>query len=465
MTAAPSAARPRTVLAVCFATGFTTLIDQAILTVAVPALRADLGATGSEIQWVLAIYSLTFGLALIPAGRLGDAYGRGRLLVGGLALFSAASLVGALATAPWVLILARLLQGIGAGTANPQVIGLIQDHFTGPGRSRALGSYAAVASLSGMVAPVVGGLLLAAAGPDTGWRLVMAVNIPFGLATCVVALRHLRLARPARERRADLDLPGIGLLSLITLCVLLPVVGSGRPAGWFALGVVALGALVWWERRLARRGGMPVVLPALVRSPGFVLGTVVAMCWFGSSLGTGVVITLALQEGLGLSPLWAGLCLMPSALAMGVASAVGWRVVGRWGRASVTLALGVLAVVLAGTVLAVLVLPAGVLPLVLAGSQLLAGAAGGLVTAPNQGLTLALAPPGAHGLAAGFFQVSQRISSTLCLAACTGAFVAATGPEGYRTGVATALGIALALTAVAALASALDRRPARVPSP
>ncbi|GAA1852046.1 MFS transporter [Pseudonocardia ailaonensis] len=457
---------PRTVLVICLATGFTTLIDQAILTVAVPALRSDLGASPSEIQWILAIYSLAFGLALVPAGRLGDAVGRGRLLVGGLVLFSGAAVLGALATSPWALVLARLLQGIGAGTANPQVIGLIQDQFTGVARNRALGAYAAVASLSGVVAPVVGGLLLAVAGPERGWRLVMAVNIPFGLVTVLLAVRRLTMRGDRRGHRVDLDLAGIALLSLVTIAVLLPVVGAGTPVVWIVVGIGSLGALVVWERRLGRRGGTPLVLPALVRSRGFVLGTFVAMCWFGSTLGSSVAITLSLQAWLGLSPLAAGACMVPSAVAMGLASALGWRAVGRWGRMSVTAALGALAVVLAGSVAAVLVLPAGVMPAVLAGSQLLAGAAGGLITAPNQGLTLALAPSGAHGLAAGFFQVSQRISSTICIAACTGAVIAGSGAAagGHRAGLVLALGLALALVVVALVASALDRRPLAAPT-
>ncbi|SDH43318.1 MFS transporter [Pseudonocardia oroxyli] len=451
--------RSRAVLPICLGTGFATLIDQAILTVAVPSLAADLGAGATDLQWILAVYSLTFGLALVPAGRLGDLLGRERLLVGGLALFSAATLVGAVAIAPWMLILARVVQGVGAGTANPQVIALIQDHFRGSARTRALGAYAAVASLSGLVAPLIGGVLLAVAGPGLGWRLVVAVNIPFGLLTCAVALRTLSFARPARERRVDLDLPGVALLSLVVLGVLLPVAGAGWPAIWLPLAVAALGGLVLWERRLGARGGVPIVAPTLLRSRGFVLGTLVAMCWFGSALGLSVALTLSLQDWLGLSPLVAGLCLVPSAVAMGVTSAVGWRVVGRWGRLSVTWALGLLAAVLTGSVAALLTLPQQALPLALAAGQLLAGAAGGLVTAPNQSLTLALAPPGAHGLAAGFFQVAQRISSTVCIAACTGVVASATHP---RIGLVAAFGIAVVLTVAAtvlsAAASTFDRR-------
>ncbi|MEU6699709.1 MFS transporter [Pseudonocardia sp. NPDC046786] len=451
--------RNRLVLAVCLATGFTTLLDQAALTVAVPALRSDLGADTAQVQWILAAYSLTFGLALVPAGRLGDAHGRHRLLVGGLALFSSASLLGACASDPWMLVAARLLQGLGAGTANPQVLGLIQDRFEGTGRTRALGAYATVAALSSVLAPLVGGGLLAIAGPETGWRLVVAVNVPFGLATCLVAALRLGRGHPVRDGRADLDLVGVALLTLLTLCVLLPVVGAGPPLAWSAAGVAVLVTLVRWERRVARRGGTPVLLPALLRSRGFVLGTLVAMCWFGSSLGSTVVITLALQDGLGLSPLAAGLCTVPAAIGMGLVSWLGWRVVTRWGRPSVTVALASLLLVELGTLGAVLTLPDAALPWTLAGSQLLVGAAGGLVTAPNQGLSLALAPAGARGLAAGFFQVSQRISATLCLAAGTGLFVVAGAAGSWRTGLATGIGLAAALIAVALVASAADRRP------
>ena len=449
---------PPAVLVICLGTGFTTLLDQAILNVAVPALRTDLSATGSEVQWILAIYSLTFGLALVPAGRLGDTRGRGRFLVGGLALFSVASLLGAAADDPRVLFLARLLQGAGAGMANPQVIGLIQDHFTGPARSRAFGAYATVAAVSATLAPVVGGLLLTAAGPSIGWRLVMAVNVPFGAATCLLAVRGLDLGRPPERVRPSVDLVGIGLLSVITLAVLLPLVG-GPVVVPVVVGLGALAALPWWERGFARRGGVPVLLPALVRSPGFVLGTVVAMCWFGSNLGTSVATTLALQERLGLSPLLAGLCLVPQAVAMGLMATVGWRLIARWGRALITAALSALAVVLATEIAVVLLLPTALLPAALVLSQLFAGIAGGLVTSPNQALTLAHAPPGAHGLAAGFFQVSQRISSTICIAACTGAILAATGSNSQRTGLMIALIIALSLIGVAVIASAFDRRP------
>ncbi len=182
----------RAVLRVCLATGFVTLLDSAILTVAAPALRAELGATTAQLQWILAGYSLTFGLALVPAGRLGDRLGRGGPLAVGLGLFAVGSLVGATASDADVLVAARLLQGAGAGTANPQVIGLLQDHYAGPARARALGAYASTGAFAMVLSPLVGGGILSALGPAAGWRAAVGLAAPLGLTVMVVALRALR---------------------------------------------------------------------------------------------------------------------------------------------------------------------------------------------------------------------------------------------------------------------------------
>jgi MFS family permease len=295
-----------------------------------------------------------------------------------------------------------------------------------------------VGSLSAIAGPVVGGTVLGLAGPALGWRLAVALSIPFSLVTCLVAARYL--PRPDRPpRRAHLDVGGTALLGLVTVCVLLPVIGVGGSGpvivvGWLAAAGLAGAALV--------------------------LGTVVAMCWFGSALGLGLVVTLFLQEGLGLSPLVAGLCMLPSAVAMGISSTLGWRVVGRYGRRSVTWMLGLLVATLAVMLLLVGVLPAGALLAAVVLSQLLTGAAGGLITSPNQALALAHAPPGANGLAAGFFQVSQRIASTLCLAAAGGVFVAVAVPGDlatYRLGFSVGILLSAVLALVALVASLVDR--------
>lgn len=225
----------RRVLLVCVAGGFTTLIDQSVLNTAIPALRESLHAQPAHLQWIVAGYSLAFGLALIPGGRLGDVRGRKWFFVGGLALFTLVSLLSATATEPWVLIAARLLQGAGAGLVNSQMIGTLQDVFQGQLRARALGMYAVTGGLAFALGPPIGGAVLAAVGPEQGWRLTFLLNVPFGLATLLLAVRHLPRPRPS-ARHADLDLVGLLLVAALTLVLMLPFVqppagpaGSGSP--------------------------------------------------------------------------------------------------------------------------------------------------------------------------------------------------------------------------------------------
>src|SRR3954471_3223067 len=132
----------RRVLLVCMAAGATTLLDQAVLNIAIPSMRHSLGAGAADIQWIVAGYSLAFGLALVPGGSLGDLHGRKRLFIAGVAVFLLAGVTAATGGGPGTLIGARLVQGAAAGIVNSQVIGTIQDVFHGVDRGRALGLYA-----------------------------------------------------------------------------------------------------------------------------------------------------------------------------------------------------------------------------------------------------------------------------------------------------------------------------------
>lgn len=454
-----------------------TLLDQASLTVAVPSLRASLEASTAQVQWILAAYSLTFGMVLVSAGRLGDRWGRKRLLIAGITVFSLASSVGALAQSATVLILARLAQGLAAGVANPQVIGLIQDTYRGPRRARALGAYASTAALSGLLGPLVGGALIAIAGGDQGWRLVLAVNVPVGLTTAALAAWWLPARAPEQLHAGrDVDVVGQALLGAAALGLLLAVVGSPLASvpgwAWTAVAAAAVVALVWWERRYARGGRRPVMLPELWRSRPFAMGTGVAAFWFGAVLAAGVVVVLALQEGLGLTPLQAGLVTMPGAVASAVAASVSHRLLARHGRRLVTAALATLILVESVMLMATLHAPTTWLVPAIVGLQVCAGASGGVVSAPNQALTLDHAPVADRGLAAGFFQVSQRISSTLSIAAVTGVVVAVAVPGdlgSYREALARGLGIVIVMLIASVVCSLLARdhwgRPGRSKAP
>ncbi|WP_405362944.1 MFS transporter [Kitasatospora sp. NBC_00085] len=446
----------RRVLLVCVAGGFTTLLDQSVLNTSIPALRESLHAQPAHLQWIVAGYSLAFGLALVPGGRLGDVRGRKWFFVTGLALFTVVSLLSATATEPWVLVAARLLQGAGAGLVNSQMIGTIQDVFSGQLRARALGMYAVTGGLAFALGPPVGGAVLAAVGPEHGWRLTFLLNVPFGLATVALAARHLPRPRPS-ARHADLDLVGLLLVGALTLTLMLPFVQPPAWTGWlgFAGGAcLLLGALAWWQRRYARAGGHPLIHPALTRSAPYALGTAVAMAQFGSSLAAGLVLAMFLQDGLGLSPMGAALVSLPSAVSMGVASALAWRVVQRFGRRTVTAGMTLSALVMLTSGLVVHWAPAGALPWLLAALQLLGGAAVGVMGATNQAYVLRHAPAEAAGVSGAILQMTQRIAAAVSISALSGVYLRATGGGGgHRAAYTYASAVCAALAGLAVLAS------------
>ncbi|MFD8087191.1 MFS transporter [Kitasatospora sp. NPDC059722] len=451
----------RRVLLVCVAGGFTTLIDQSVLNTSIPALRESLHAQPAHLQWIVAGYSLAFGLALIPGGRLGDVLGRKWFFVTGLALFTLVSVVSATAADPGVLIAARLVQGAGAGLVNSQMIGTLQDVFEGQLRARALGMYAVTGGLAFALGPPVGGAVLAAVGPEHGWRLTFLLNVPFGLATVLLAARHLPRPRPS-ARNANLDLVGLLLVGALTLALMLPFVQPPAWTGWLAFAAVAallLGTLVWWQRRYARSGGHPLIHPALTRSAPYALGTATAMAQFGSSLAAGLVLTMFLQDGLGLSPMGAALVALPSAVAMGFASALAWRVVQRFGRRTVTAGMtgSALAMLLSGLVAHWA--PAAVLPWLLALLQLLGGASVGLMGATNQSYVLRHAPAEAAGVSGAILQMAQRIAAAVGISALSGVYLRATDAGGgHRSAYLYASLVCAALAGLAVLASVLAGR-------
>src|SRR5829696_5106925 len=157
-------------LAVCLVGGFMVLLDVSIVNVALPSIRDGLGASESELQWVVSGYALTFGLLLVPAGRVGDVRGRRTMFVLALALFTLASLACGLAPTSMFLVVARLVQGLAGGLLTPQISALIQQLFRGRERGTAFGLFGTVVGVSTAVGPLLGGALIAIFGPDHGWR-------------------------------------------------------------------------------------------------------------------------------------------------------------------------------------------------------------------------------------------------------------------------------------------------------
>lgn len=307
-------------LSVCLVSAFMTLLDVSIVNVALPSIRAGLDASPAELQWIVSGYALTFGLVLVPAGRLGDARSRRAVFMTGLALFTVASAAAGMAPTVLFLLLARLVQGVASGILNPQVAGLIQQLFQGAERGRAFGALGAVIGIATAVGPLLGGALIALSGPEEGWRWVFYVNIPVGVAALLLAWRLL--PAPVYGERQGLDPLGVLLLGAGVFCVLLPLVQEQQwrtDLKWLLVlgGAVLIALFALWERR----AGAPMVDLALFRLRSYTLGAAIALLFFAGFTAVFFIFTLYLQNGLGYSALGAGLAITPFAVGSGAASA------------------------------------------------------------------------------------------------------------------------------------------------
>nr|WP_243715486.1 MFS transporter [Micromonospora sp. KC207] len=450
-------------LGVSLVAAFMTLLDVSIVNVAVPSIDRALRATPSDLQWILSGYALTFGLVLVPAGRFGDARGRRNAFVLGIALFTLTSALAGLASSPGWLVAARLVQGAAAGIVNPQVTGLIQELFRGAERGRPFGLLGATIGISTAVGPLLGGLLIAFGGEQDGWRWVFFANVPVGVVAVVLGWRLLPTRPAGAPDGHRLDPIGVLLLGVGVVLLLLPLVQQGQwhsPWKWALLpaGVAALAAFGRWERRFARHG-TPLFDLGLFGFRSYALGSLIALMYFGGFTAIFFVLTLYLQNGLGYRPLVAGLTITPFALGAAAASAIGGRLVNRYGRPLV--AVGLLVVVLSlGAVEFVLRSdPHGPIPLLIAGPLLVAGLGSGLVIAPNQILTLAQVPVPQAGSGAGMLQTGQRIGSAAGIAAVGSAFFSALSGSGgdWSSALRHSLLLAMGIIALALLAALLDR--------
>lgn len=435
--------------------GFMTLLDVSIVSVALPSIQRGLGASPAEVQWVVSGYALTFGLALVPAGRIGDALGRRRMFLIALAAFVVCSAAVGAAPTTGLLIAARLAQGLAAGALAPQSSALIQQLFRGAERGRAFGRFGATVGISTAVGPVVGGLILALAGDGAGWRWIFFVNVPIGVLALVLAARLLPAG--GGGDRGHVDLVGVALLGTGVLALLLPLVqaeAGGVTGLWwlFVLGAGLIAVFLGWERRMLARGREPLVDPRLLTStPGFASGAALGTVYFAGFSGIWLVFALFFQDGLGYTPLESGLAVTPFALGSAVSAVLGGRLVGRFGRGLTVAGLAGVVVGLLGTAAALRFAspqwagPAAVGPL------LVAGLGGGLVISTNVTMTLRSVPVHMAGSAGGALQTGRRIGAAVGTAALTAVFYAVLAGSGgdVRLAGGAAIGGAAAWIALA----------------
>jgi EmrB/QacA subfamily drug resistance transporter len=451
-------------LTVSLAGSFMTLLDVSIVNVALPSIERDLGAAATSAQWVVSGYALAFGLALVPAGRLGDSLGRRRMFLIALSAFVATSALSGAAPTITLLIAARLLQGVAGGMLLPQGSGLIQELFGGAERGRAFGFLGATVGLATAAGPVIGGVILAAfTGPD-GWRWIFYVNLPIGLVALVLAARLL--PGPTRRggwRGVHLDLVGSLLLGGGVLGLLLPVVDAGdggltRLWPLFGLAVGLLAGFAWWQARTVRRGRQPLLDPQLVHTAGYAPGLTIGLAYFVGFTGIWLVLALFFQDGLGYSPLRSGLAVTPFALGVAASAVLAGRLVGRVGRWLTVAGLTTTVVGLAATALVLRQVGGDRAAWAAAGPLLLAGLGGGQVTSPNVTLTLASVPVRMAGAAGGALQTAQRIGAAIGTALLASVFYRVLNGSGhaYPAAISDALLVACGLMLLALLLAIAD---------
>jgi MFS family permease len=310
-------------LAVLLMGPFMAQADATIANVATPSIREDLGASGAALELVVGGYMIAFAVLLITGARLGQTHGYRRVFVLGVTTFTIASALCGLAPTPAVLVAARVLQGAGAALMFPQTLTGIQLSFEGAERARAIGLYAIALSSGAVAGQILGGALISLDVAGTDWRAIFLVNVPIGAAVALAAARVL----PADDERAtrQVDVRGVATLSAAIVLVVLPLV-LGRAEGWpawawisLAASAPALALFVAVERRIAARGGAPLMNLAVIARPAVSWGLVALLMATGTYYALLFTLAQYLQQGLGRSPLLSGLTLVPWVAAFGVA--------------------------------------------------------------------------------------------------------------------------------------------------
>jgi EmrB/QacA subfamily drug resistance transporter len=314
--------------AMCFAL-FMIMLDNTVVNVALPSIQKDLGASISGLEWTINGYTLSFAVLLATGGRLGDIFGRRRMFLLGVVIFTLSSATAGFAGDATSLVVSRIVQGVGAALMMPATLSIITNAFPASERGKAMGMWAGVSALALAVGPVLGGFLT----EHVSWRAIFYLNVPFAIGAVTAALFAVRESRDTTVGR-EVDFAGVGALTVGLTALILALV-EGNSWGWGSTKIVALSAaavlglaaFVLIERRVK----VPMADFSLLSDRNFLGAVVVALIVSFSMLGVFFFLALYMQDILGYSPLEAGVRFLPSTLMIvGVAPFAG-RLSDRYG--------------------------------------------------------------------------------------------------------------------------------------
>jgi EmrB/QacA subfamily drug resistance transporter len=452
-----------TLIAVALAT-FMTYLDNNIVNVAMPAIQRDLHLSISGLEWVVSGYILVFASLLLAGGRLADVFGRRRLFLIGLTIFTGASLVAGLSGSVEMLIASRAVQGLGAALVTPTTLAIISATFTETRqRAAAVGIWSAVGALALAFGPLLGGLL----SQHASWGWIFYINVPVGIATLALGAWAIDESRQD-SAPSRIDMPGV-ITSAGALFALTYALIEGHSRGWTSpliLGLLALAAVLGaLFVRLEFAAADPMVAVALFRERVFSAGLIALVMWGFGLFGIYFFTSLYLQTVLGFSATKAGLAFVPMAVLMAVGAVISERITHRLGAHRVV---GAAMLLMAAGIASVSTLGAQAAFIDLMPSFAVIGIGGGL-TVPLTASVLEAMPRSEAGVASGVFNASRELAGLLGItvigailtARQTAQLTAGKAPvdaflSGYRVGLLVAAG----LVAIGGLAAYLGLRPA-----
>jgi EmrB/QacA subfamily drug resistance transporter len=416
---------------------FMALLDTTIVNVALQTIRENVNANGKPagedvLSWIISGYALAFGIALIPAGRLGDRLGHKWVFFSGLALFTAASLACGLAQSDIQLIVFRVIQGLAGGIFVPAVTAYIQILFPGRVRGRAFAIMGAVLGVSSALGPIVGGLIIQGFGNTDGWRLVFGVNVPIGVVALILAVvlipgkkkvAEIAAQPPAYARTGGVDWIGLILLTGGLVAILVPLI-EGQDKGWplwtyltLGAGVVLIVLFGLWEVFYTKRDRSPLVPPHLFSHPAFSGGTILAFVYFAAFTSIFFTISLLWQAGLGHTALESGLVSVPFAIGSIIGSAQSNRLSQRLGRNVLVIGTAlVLLSLVAVWIIFITVKAADITSWDLLVPLFFGGLGNGFFIAPNAQFIVATVDPSEAGAASGVISTMQRVGAAVGIA-------------------------------------------------
>lgn len=455
------------VLTVVLIVEMMDLLDATIVNVAGPALAQELGASSTDLQWVIGGYALALGSGLILGGRLGDRFGRRNMFLFGLIGFTLASLACALAPTVFVLIILRFVQGFLGAMLLPQGFGLIRDAFPPAEFGKAFALYGPAFGLGGILGPVIGGFLIQADILGLGWRSVFLVNVPIGIVAVYLSYRYLQ--KTAADRTIKIELLGALIVILSSGMLVYPLI-KGQEAGWpfwtylMLIGSV-LGFILFARLEFAARnkGKTALIDPTIFKNRSYTLGLAGLGLYFAGFTGIYLILTLFLQFGEQFSSAEAGIANIPIALGSAIGGAVSGAFLAEKIGGRLTLQIGAV-VQVAGIALLWLALPSvenfSIWQMVPA--LVISGIGTGLIAAPIFDTILSTVEPQQSGSASGVLSAVQSVFSSVGVAVFGTVFFNYSLQGQADVGFRNALLVQLVLVVLfAGIASALPKRIAR----